>query len=341
MTSLKTNAENLDELDIAILELRELSMPGLENRGNVHYGHRGKCHAQLADLDLAISRLAMFDYYNIPGFPVPNYSEEWQPTLWCKIRGHRYDKRLDHSTHSLWPFQGKLEPRIARACINIAVGTKKEAHIVDPFCGSGTILLEANLMGFTSAGADVDPFAVWLTDTKLMTYVRTFTERVDQLWSQSDEAPLLELQRDRCKPTNTPSIITEQDALSFLATAKEVDAIVTSPPYYDAIDYNARHALLRQRLGLSPPQQLTLGIGMLIADYEKQVEQIATRMAEALVSGGRVVIIAAPYHGVDTPALYETALRDAGMGPIAQLTRRYRSPVLDIQADEILVMEKP
>ncbi len=59
---------------------------------------------------------------------------------------------------------GMLPPKLAKIMLNLAeVGP--DAAILDPFCGSGTILTEAALMGFTKIfGSDSNPQAV--TDTK-------------------------------------------------------------------------------------------------------------------------------------------------------------------------------
>ena len=47
-----------------------------------------------------------------------------------------------------------LHPRLARACINLTGLTK--GKLLDPFCGSGGILMEAGLMGFNVIGYDID-----------------------------------------------------------------------------------------------------------------------------------------------------------------------------------------
>ncbi len=44
-------------------------------------------------------------------------------------------------------FSGMLPPKLAQAMINLA-GQSSDAYIVDPFCGSGTIVQEALLMGY-------------------------------------------------------------------------------------------------------------------------------------------------------------------------------------------------
>ena len=47
-----------------------------------------------------------------------------------------------------------MHPRLVRAMINIA-RIKKGDRIIDPFCGIGTVLLEAGLMGMHPYGSDI------------------------------------------------------------------------------------------------------------------------------------------------------------------------------------------
>lgn len=53
---------------------------------------------------------------------------------------------------------GMMPPKLAQIMINLAVGKNTDKRsIVDPFCGTGTVCIEAGLMGFHSVGSDVDP----------------------------------------------------------------------------------------------------------------------------------------------------------------------------------------
>ncbi|OGY87697.1 MAG: hypothetical protein A2458_03610 [Candidatus Kerfeldbacteria bacterium RIFOXYC2_FULL_38_9] len=59
---------------------------------------------------------------------------------------------------------GMLPPKIARIMLNIA-SPQPSATILDPFCGSGTILTEALLLGYKNiSGSDLNPKAI--ADTK-------------------------------------------------------------------------------------------------------------------------------------------------------------------------------
>ncbi len=51
---------------------------------------------------------------------------------------------------------GMLPPKLAQIMINL-VNPQKDAIILDPFCGTGVILQESLLMGFSAIGTDLDP----------------------------------------------------------------------------------------------------------------------------------------------------------------------------------------
>ncbi|MBD3164389.1 hypothetical protein GF323_04260 [Candidatus Woesearchaeota archaeon] len=63
-----------------------------------------------------------------------------------------YSSRKAHKRPVLHP--SSLHPKLAKALINLT-GMKK-GRIVDPFCGSGGILIEAGLMGLNPVGYDID-----------------------------------------------------------------------------------------------------------------------------------------------------------------------------------------
>ena len=54
--------------------------------------------------------------------------------------------------------KGLLPPKIARILVNLAVGRDEISSktLLDPFCGSGTILMEAGTLGLSLVGNDLD-----------------------------------------------------------------------------------------------------------------------------------------------------------------------------------------
>ena len=78
-----------------------------------------------------------------------------------------YAKRKDpkYVTHGLHPFKGKFYPQIAKSLLNIS-GARLGDRVLDPFCGSGTTLLEGMLNGFATYGCDLNPLAAKIARAK-------------------------------------------------------------------------------------------------------------------------------------------------------------------------------
>ena len=68
-----------------------------------------------------------------------------------------YESRKPGSRAFFHP--GVMMPRLARALVNISLVTPGQ-RLLDPFCGTGGIILEAALVGAVGIGSDVDPFMV-------------------------------------------------------------------------------------------------------------------------------------------------------------------------------------
>ena len=84
-------------------------------------------------------------------------------------------KSNDIYTHRIHSYPGKILPQIVEFFINASYLDEKV--ILDPFCGSGTIALQASLKGFQTYTADVNPFA------QLLTYTKTYPFCPDKLKS--------------------------------------------------------------------------------------------------------------------------------------------------------------
>ncbi len=67
-------------------------------------------------------------------------------------------------THDVHRYSGKFIPQIAGRAIELL--TAPGELILDPYCGSGTALLEAAIRGRRSAGVDINPLAVLISRVK-------------------------------------------------------------------------------------------------------------------------------------------------------------------------------
>jgi tRNA G10 N-methylase Trm11 len=78
------------------------------------------------------------------------------------------EKERTKHVHRLHPYLGKFIPQLAEVFI------RKYFHpgqtILDPFCGSGTTLVQANELGINSIGYDISAFNVLLSRAKVRRY---------------------------------------------------------------------------------------------------------------------------------------------------------------------------
>lgn len=70
----------------------------------------------------------------------------------------KYWQKMDRSKPYLVLSKGLLPPKVARQLVNLAIGPdiNEKKSLLDPFCGSGTILMEAAHLGLQVIGADQD-----------------------------------------------------------------------------------------------------------------------------------------------------------------------------------------
>ena len=75
---------------------------------------------------------------------------------------HTFEQRKSHKTPVLRPIA--MHPKLARTMVNLLHPAKT---ITDPFCGTGTILVEAALMKLHPIGYDIDPQMISLSKKNL------------------------------------------------------------------------------------------------------------------------------------------------------------------------------
>lgn len=88
--------------------------------------------------------------------------------------------RTGYATHGLFPYRGKFHPQMIRGLINI-MGLKPGDTILDPMMGSGTVPVEATLMGIHSVGIDISPFCRFMAQTKYDALTMTLTRAKNAL----------------------------------------------------------------------------------------------------------------------------------------------------------------
>lgn len=74
--------------------------------------------------------------------------------------------KSDRFTHQIHTYPAKLLAQIPYFFCNNSYFSSEGDIILDPFCGSGTVLLEANLAGRNAIGADANPLARLIASVK-------------------------------------------------------------------------------------------------------------------------------------------------------------------------------
>ena len=74
--------------------------------------------------------------------------------------------RTGYATHGLFPYRGKFHPQMIKGLINV-MGLKPGDSVLDPMAGSGTVPVEAVLMGMNAFGVDRSPFCRFMAQTKV------------------------------------------------------------------------------------------------------------------------------------------------------------------------------
>ena len=72
----------------------------------------------------------------------------------------------DRYTHLIHPYPAKLLPNIPYFLLSVEYFCPKNGIVLDPFCGTGTVLLESILSGRNAFGADSNPIARLISTAK-------------------------------------------------------------------------------------------------------------------------------------------------------------------------------
>ena len=73
---------------------------------------------------------------------------------------------MDRHTHFIHSYPAKLLQQIPYFFLNNTVFSKENDIVVDPFCGTGTVLLEASIANRNAIGIDINPLAALIAKTK-------------------------------------------------------------------------------------------------------------------------------------------------------------------------------
>lgn len=93
--------------------------------------------------------------------------------LWKdSVRTKKYDPSWNYTednsrdyTHSIHPYPAMMIPQVAGRLIDMYA--KPKTVVLDPFSGSGSVLLEAFIRGYDSYGIDINPLALLISKVKI------------------------------------------------------------------------------------------------------------------------------------------------------------------------------
>ncbi len=158
---------------------------------------RGVQFDSLVDAELA-GRLTYFSRIDVDTKATPTI----QARLEEAARSGRTRQATRYSVHGLHEYKGKFNPQVAKAILNI-FGLRHGNRILDPFCGSGTTLVECAHLGATGIGIDLNPLAIFLANAKLLslripvTTLRDDFSRIVQRVGRISNPPLVKTRTAR------------------------------------------------------------------------------------------------------------------------------------------------
>ncbi|WP_084115306.1 DNA methyltransferase [Paracoccus sphaerophysae] len=147
------------------VELRAREITALTNAKIDAREAGGEIRLKVANPDYwNLRRLAFTRDYSVVGDPDRREST-WQKVLENGDADPSKRKDPKYGTHGLHAYKGKFYPQLAKSLLNIS-GVPVGGRILDPYCGSGTTLVEAMLNGFAGYGCDFNPLAAKIAKAK-------------------------------------------------------------------------------------------------------------------------------------------------------------------------------
>jgi len=150
----KMELELMDKVQfIYELALAKLELQGLSANFEITNSLR-KFKLISGDQDLLRKRVAYFKRIN------------GQITNYEKLVQFNQTKSINqYLTHWIYPYKGKFHPQMIRSLLNF-IKVKEGNLVLDPFLGSGTTVLESQVLGINSIGIDVSPVCVLISKVK-------------------------------------------------------------------------------------------------------------------------------------------------------------------------------
>lgn len=90
-----------------------------------------------------------------------------------------------YATHGLFPYRGKFHPQLIKGILNI-LKIQPGDVVLDPMCGSGTLNVEASIIGINSIGIEKSPFCVLMSKVKYEA-LKAFSEQLSRIEKETNK----------------------------------------------------------------------------------------------------------------------------------------------------------
>lgn len=146
---------------------RRLGLRELESLGARVVADDGQSVMTVGDSELAVNRATYFEAVAEP-------LGSWEPTAQATAERAHLELRDSSGTrqatrygpHGIHEYKGKFNPQVVRALCNV-VDVDADV-LIDPFCGSGTALVEGLRLGMRVVGIDHSPIACFIAEAKMI-----------------------------------------------------------------------------------------------------------------------------------------------------------------------------
>ena len=138
-----------------------------------------------------------------------------QITDYEKLVKYNQTKSINqYLTHWIYPYKGKFHPQMIRALLNF-MKIQQGDWVLDPFIGSGTTAVEAQVLGINCIGVDVSPLCI------LQSKVKTESvEVLDQIEELKDEAIKTNINPETTLASFDKSIMSLQKFIDMISNEK-------------------------------------------------------------------------------------------------------------------------
>ncbi len=142
-----------------------------------------------------------------------------------------------YATHGLFPYRGKFHPQLIKGILNI-LKIKSGDTVLDPMCGSGTLNIEASIIGINSIGIEKSPFCVLMSkvkqealkvDNTILPSIIKNSEKNYDILINSNKIPKEFSYYDEFKIEKTTTLLAFLDAMGYARrSSKSIDVLFPS-----------------------------------------------------------------------------------------------------------------